>query len=259
MRNDLMRATIALGILLGTIGAGLSRSGPAAPAGDSLVSEGSPAVSDTAGAGLMEWEWDSWTVPWVQVYGGSRALAPSSHATLMVLGCRASALERDRRVRHLSAEECEHRMAAIRADQDTALVFRVDLRVLDLPGAKDLIALSQNLAITLEDDRGRRWPAKEIRRGPVLGVLSGQKVRRFYLYHPPWLRGSEHVTTDRFTLTGGRSLTLAEHWLRFARRDPLTGELVLDSSTRWLRLRLVQGRNAWVSTWSFRPEEGPVR
>ena len=90
-------------------------------------------VSDTSGVALMEWAYDSWTVPWVQVRGVAPALAPASHATLMSLACETANLERDRIARHLSVEECDHRMAAILADRDSALIFRLDLRIIRLP------------------------------------------------------------------------------------------------------------------------------
>ncbi len=60
-------------------------------------------------------------------------MVPSAHATLIVLGCAMAELERDRLARHLDPQECEHRMAAIRADQDTALIFSVDLEVVESP------------------------------------------------------------------------------------------------------------------------------
>jgi methionyl-tRNA formyltransferase len=56
----------------------------------SPISAAETAAPDSAGMAQMEWAYDSWTVPWVQVKGAAPALAPASHATLMVLalpGC----------------------------------------------------------------------------------------------------------------------------------------------------------------------------
>ena len=62
--------------------------------------------ADTSGVAQMQWAYDSWTVPWVQVRGIAPAVAPASHVTLMTLACETANLERDRLARHLSAEEC---------------------------------------------------------------------------------------------------------------------------------------------------------
>jgi hypothetical protein len=86
-------------------------------------------LPDTSGTAVMQWSYDRWSVPWVQILGSAHALAPTSSATLMALECESADLERDRLARHLSAAECEHRMAAIRAGQDTSMSFRLDLRV----------------------------------------------------------------------------------------------------------------------------------
>ncbi len=169
-RATAARALLALAAAVLVPGVGTPNAAPGLP----------EAAADTSGLMLLQWAYDAWTVPWVHVRGPAPMLAPASHATLMVLACETANLERDRLARHLSAEECEHRMAAIRADQDTALIFRLDLR----------------------------------------------------------------------------SLTVAEHRLRFARRDARTGELVVSSATRWLRLRLASGGHEWVATWAFRTDEG---
>lgn len=215
-----------------------------------------PSPEDTLGTALTQWTYDSWTVPWVRVRGASALLAPASNVTFMVLACETTNLERDRLVRHLSAQECEHRMAAIRADQDTALIFRLDLRVFDFPGAMGLIALDPTVNFTLEDDRGRRARVLGTERGPVLGYATAQKLKRVYGYHPPWVRGSEQANPSQYDVSWGRSLTLAEHRVRFARYDERTGQPLLDAATRWLRLRLSYGRYEWVATWPFRPQGG---
>ncbi|MEK7331316.1 MAG: hypothetical protein AAB113_11000, partial [Candidatus Eisenbacteria bacterium] len=165
-------------------------------------------------------------------------LAPASNVTFMVLACETTSLERDRLARHLSAEQCEHRMAAIRADQDTALIFRLDLRVFDFPGAGGLVALDPTMTFTLEDDRGRQARVLGRERGPVLGYATAQRLKRTYGYHPPWVRGSEHVNPSQYDVSWGRSLTLAEHRVRFGRHDVRTGLPLVDGETRWLRLRL---------------------
>jgi hypothetical protein len=139
-----------------------------------------PSPEDTLGTGLTQWTYDSWTVPWVRVRGASALLAPSSNVTFMVLACETTNLERDRLARHLSAEQCEHRMAEIRADQDTALIFRLDLRVFDFPGAGGIVALDPTVTFTLEDDRGRRARVLGRERGPVLGYATAQKLKRVY-------------------------------------------------------------------------------
>lgn len=218
--------------------------------------------ADTVGTALVEWAYDSWTVPWVQVAGGSSMLAPASHVTLMVLACANADLERDRLARHLSREDCEHRMAAIRADQDSSLLFRLDLRVFGFPGSAGFVRLDSRTTLTLEDDRGRRWAPIDVRRGPAVLAASGLKLKRIY-YHPPWLRGTQHQSpypSDNpypFDVGPGRDLTIAEHLVRFARRDPRTREPVVDRRTRWLRLRLGAPGQEWVSTWTFRqPEDG---
>jgi hypothetical protein len=212
---------------------------------------GSEASPDTTGMALVEWVYDSWTVPWVQVAGASPMLAPASHATLMVLACASANLERDRLARHLSREECEHRMGAIRADQDTALIFRLDLRTFSFPGSAGLARLDTRTTLTLEDDRGRQWSPIDVRRGPAVPAATGGKLRRIY-YHPPWLRGAQHLNPYQYDVGPGRDLTIAEHLVRFARHDSRSGEPVVSSRTRWLRLRLSAPGYAWVSTWTFR-------
>jgi len=216
----------------------------------------SPALEDTTGSALLQWTYDSWTVPWVQVRGATPMLAPAAHATLMVLACESANLERDRLARHLSAAECEHRMAAIRADQDTALIFRLDMRVFDYQDANALARLDPRVTLTLEDDRGRSWRPIEIRRGPAVQIATGQKIVRAY-YYPPWLRGSRDVYPRPWEVSQGRALIVAEHRARFARRDNRTGQPALSRDTRWLRIRLSMGRNEWVATWPFREDERP--
>jgi hypothetical protein len=234
---------VLLGILMFlSSGPGPARAG--APGGEALP--------DTSGMALVEWAYDSWTAPWVQVTGGSPMLAPASHATLMVLACASADLERDRLARHLSREECEHRMADIRADQDSALIFRLDLRTFSFPGSAGLARLDARTTLMLEDDRGGRWSPLEIRRGPAVLAARGGKLRRLYEYHPPWVRGGEHRGPYAYDAAPGRDLTIAEHFVRFARRDVRSRELVLSSRTRWLRLRLRAPGYEWVSTWTFR-------
>lgn len=214
-----------------------------------------PSPDDTLGIALTQWIYDSWTVPWVRMRGASALLAPASNVTFMVLACETTKLDRDRLAQHLSAAQCEHKMAAIRADQDTALIFRVDLRVFDFPGAMGLIALDPTVNFTLEDDRGRRARVLGTERGPVLGYATAQKLKRIYGYHPPWVRGFELVY-PQYDVSGGRSLTMAEHRVRFGRYDVHTGSPLVDGETRWLRLRLSYGRYEWVATWPFRPQGG---
>lgn len=220
---------------------------------------GAPSVpptppEDTLGTTLMQWTYDKWTVPWVTLRGPAAVLAPASHVTFMVLACESTALERDRLARHLSAEECEHRMAAIRADQDTALMFRLDLRVFDFPGSTALVRLDPAVTFILEDDRGRRAPLLATERGPILGFAAAEKVKRVYGYHPPWVRGIQHLDAQQYDVGWGRSLTVVEHRLRFGRRDTRTGDPLLDAGTRWLRLRVSFGRYEWVAMWPFRDE-----
>lgn len=215
---------------------------------------GSEAPPDTSGRALVEWAYDSWTAPWVQVAGTAAMLAPASHATLMVLACASADLERDRLARHLSSDECEHRMAGIRADLDSALLFRLDLRLFSIAGSAGLARLDPQTTLSLEDDRGRRWSPIELRRGPAVLVASAMKLKRIY-YHPPWLRGPQYLNPSAYDVGPGRDLTIAEHLVRFARRDPRSGEPVVSSRTRWLRLRLSAPGHEWVSTWTFRQPE----
>ena len=216
----------------------------------------SAAPEDTAGMSLLQWSYDSWTVPWVQVRGTSSMLAAASHATLMALTCETANLERDRLARHLSAEECEHRMAGIRADQDSALIFRLDLRVFDYRGADAFARLDPRVTLTLEDDQGRRWQPIEVRRGPAVLLATGQKLKRVY-YYPPWIRGTQRLYPTQYEVADGRNLTASEHRVRFARRDPRAGDLVIAGETRWIRLRLGFAGNEWIASWAFRPEERP--
>jgi hypothetical protein len=227
----------------------LLTSGPR-PARAGAADGGAP--PDTGGMALVEWAYDSWTSPWVRVVGSAPMLAPASHATLMVLACASANLERDRLARHLSAEECEHRMAAIRADQDSALIFRLDLRTFSFPGSAGLARLDARTTLTLEDDRGGRWSPIEVRRGPAVLAATGGKLKRIYYYHPPWVRGGEHLAPYQYDVGAGRDLTIAEHLVRFARRDARSGEPIVSSRTRWLRLRLRAPGQEWVSTWTFR-------
>lgn len=212
------------------------------------------AVADTAGMAQLAWVYDSWTVPWVEVRGASAMLAPGSNATLLVLACETADLERDRLVRHLSPEECDHRMAAIRADQDSALILRLDLRALNLSGGESLVRLAPRVLVTLEDDQGHRWKPLEVKRGPAGPTAAGLKLKRIY-YNPPWLRDWQRSPSGRFEVADGRDLTVAEHRVRFMRRDPDTGELIVSSRTRWLRLRISYGSSEWVATWTFRTGE----
>ena len=178
-----------------------------------------PVPPDTSGMALLEWAYDSWTAPWVQLTGSSAMLAPASHATLMVLACANANLERDRLARHLSREECEHRMGAIRADQDTALLFRLDLRTFSFAGSAGLAQLDSRTTITLEDDRGRLWAPIDVRRGLAVRAATAGTIRRIY-YHPPWLRDAQHLSSSPYDVGPVRELTIAQHVIRFARRDP---------------------------------------
>lgn len=224
--------------------AGIALLGIAAPHLVRAGAGGSAAPPDTSGMAQMEWAYDTWTVPWVQVKGVSPVLAPSSHATLMVLDCASADLEQDRRARHLSRDECEHRMAAIRADLDTALIFRLDLRAFSVGPSAAVVRLSPQTTVTLEDDRGRSWSPIDVRPGPTATVATGLTLNRFY--QPPWLRGGGHQ------VGAGRELTIAEHVVRFARRDSRFGEPLVSSGTRWLRLRMTTQGHEWIATWTFR-------
>ena len=90
-------------------------------------------------------------------------------------------------------------------------------------------------------------------RGPVIQVATGQKLRRIY-YYPTWVRGSDRLYQNQYDVSAGRNLTVVEHRLRFARRDPRSQELVVTPETRWVRLRISYSGNEWVSTWTFRPD-----
>ena len=59
---------------------------------------------------------------------------------------------------------------------------------------------------------------------------------------------------NQYDVTDGRNLTVVEHRLRFARRDPRTQELVVTTETRWVRLRISNSGNECVATWAFRPD-----
>lgn len=211
-------------------------------------------MPDSAGMGAMEWAYDVWTVPWVQVRGMASALAPTSHATLMVLACQTANLERDRLARHLSREECEHRLAAIRADQDSSLIFRMDLRVFDFPGSSGIARLDQTTTVILEDDQGRTWMPTAIVRGPARTVRSAPRLPTIY-YEPPWSRAARHSSRYQYGTGPTPELTVVEHRVRFARRDRRWGDLVLSSRTRWLRLRYRAPRHEWIATWTFRDQE----
>lgn len=214
------------------------------------------AAPDTSGTGVMQWSYDRWSVPWVQVLGGAHVLIPASSATLMVLECESADLERDRLARHLSATECEHRMATIRAGQDTSLLFRLDLRVIDFPGASALARLSPGVSIWLEDDRGRQWYPIQTLRGPVVDVVRGERLKRVYDYYaPPWVRDTRPGHRYRYEPYGGRPITIAEHRARFAKRDRRSAiDSVITRSTRWLKLHLKYGAYEWVAIWAFRPD-----
>ncbi len=205
-------------------------------------------AEDTTGAALIEWSYDTWTVPWVQAGGGSKRLDPASHATLMSIACENSLLERDRKVRHMSPEDCEHHMAKVRADHDTALVFRVALRVLGRAGASKPVWLGSRTTAVLEAADGWRWSPVDLKRGLRLGMATRGESRSISLYRPHWMRGG---------VGGGRGTDLdeVEYWVRFPRRDPAGGQRMLTRETRWLRLRLSDGDNQWVATWPFLPDE----
>lgn len=215
--------------------------------------ESQVAPADTTGDAVVQWAYDSWTVPWVQTRGDPGIMAPSAYATLIALECAAAELERDRLARHLDPKECEHRMAAIRADQDTALIFSVDLEVAKTPISMTLVRLEPEVTLRLEDEHGTSWAPISVERGPVLNSETGFRVQR--LYAPPWARGSNYNSGPRYGVLGGREVFHGKHRVRFARRDARTGKPVLDRGTRWLQLRLSYGGNEWVSMWAFRPEE----
>ncbi len=227
---------------IGPVSAGLPTAGAAAP-------DMGMAPSDTLGAGSVEWAYDRWSVPWVQVQGPYDALMPHSYATLQVLACASADLERERLVRHLTREECEHRMAAFRADQDTALIFLVHLRTFRVPGADALLHLDSTVRLSLEDDGGRRWAPQSVERGPVVPTEAGLSLRR--VYDPPWIR-PQGLGTRRNEVVQGKSVNVVEHRVRFSRRDPPKGDPVLRRDLRWLRLRISAGSEEWVATWSFR-------
>jgi hypothetical protein len=246
------RRWIVLAAMVAGIAANVEAQGPV-----SGTSADPFAPSDSSGSAVMQWSYDLWSAPWVQIAGGARVLAPASGATLMALECESADLERDRLARHLSAAECEHRMAAIRAGQDTSLLFRLDLRVIDFPGASGLARLGPGASIWLEDDRGRRWSPIETLRGPVVGLIRGERLRRLYDYYtPPWVRDTRSGDPPRYRYEpyGGRPITIAEHRARFARRARLSLDPVVTSATGWLRLHLKYGSNEWVATWTFRPD-----
>lgn len=224
---------------------------------DSAVPSAPP---DTLGVGVMQWSYDRWSVPWVQILGGGQALAPASSATLLVLECEGADLERDRLARHLSVAECEHRMGAIQAGQDTSLLFRLDLHIMDFPGSSGLTRLGPSVSIWLDDDRGRQWYPIEALRGPVVDVVRGERLRRVYDYYaPPWVRDARSAYPNRYGPNGGRSITIAAHRARFARQDRMSMDPVISPSTRWLRLHLKYGSFEWVATWAFRPDSEALR
>jgi hypothetical protein len=146
-------------------------------------------------------------------------------------------------------------MAAIRADQDSAIIFRLDLRAFSFPGSSGLVRLDHSTTVTLEDDRGRAWTPIEIIRGPAALVATGLKLRRIY-YIPPWTRRTQGGSPYQYDPGSGRDLTVAEHLVRFSRLDPRSSEPVISSRTRWLRLRLGAPGYGWVASWTFRtPDE----
>ena len=212
-------------------------------------------VADTSGTAFVQWSFDRWSAPWVQVSGAAHVLDPTSGATLMALECETAELERERLTRHLSAAECEHRMAAIRAGQDTSLYFQLDLHVIEFPGASGLARLGPTTSVWLEDDRGRQRYPVETLRGPVVDVIRGERLRRVYGYYsPPWIRDPSSRHPYRYEPSGGRPVTVAEHRARFARRDRWSPDPVVTRSTRWLTLHLKYGSYEWVATWTFRPD-----
>lgn len=243
-RPPAVLATLVIVAAISTVRQGPVRSAPA----------DSPVAAETSGTAIMQWACDRWSAPWVQLSGGAHVLTPSSSATLMVLDCEAADLERNRLARHLTAAECEHRMTAIRAGQDTSLLFGLDLRVTDFSGAAGIVRLAPSTSIWLEDDRGRQWSPIETLRGPVVDVVRGERLRRVYDYYaPPWVRETRSGHPYRYEPYGGRPITIAQHRARFARRDRSTA-LVVTPSTRWLRLHLKNGSYEWVATWTFRSE-----
>lgn len=199
----------------------------------------SPAAApDTTGAGPVEWAGDPWTWPWVQVAGSTLILSPRSYATLEALPSAATDLERDRATQDLVAE------------QDTALVVQLHVRVLDAPGAEGLAWLSPDVEVTLEDDLGRHWTPVQVNRGPV--VPAGLKPPRF-LDDLGWLRGPVDYIK-------GKELLVGEHRLRFLRRDKSMGGPTVHARTRLFSLKVSYAGNEWVSTWVFRlPSAGGSR
>ncbi len=254
LRETVRRVGLASALIAGLPPAAMARTVVTTAKLSPVTTSAAGQQADTAGTAFMQWTYDTWTVPWVQV-AGRKLLDPGSYATLVTLACETTTLERDRLARHLSPEECEHRMAAIRADQDTALIFRVHLRILDRSGASELVRLGPNVRAALEDDLGWKWSPPDIRRGAVLGMATSQKVTRVFMYHPQWMRGSEFIHPDQYRTGDRRELTAVEYWIRFPRRDPESGDRILTRHTRWLRLRLSDGKNEWVATWPFLAEE----
>jgi hypothetical protein len=235
----------------------------ALPVSNAAVPEPVPGSSaatsayDSSATAVMQWSYDRWSAPWVQVSGRTHVLGSSSSATLMALECESADLERERLARHLSAAECEHRMAAIRAGQDTSLSFQLDLRVIDFPEASGLARLATGTSIWLEDDLGRRWSPIEMLRGPALSMVRGARLRRVHdFYSPPWVRDtrSVHPYRDFHVPYGGRPTSIGVHRARFAKQDRQTMSPVITRSTRWLRLHLKNGAYEWVATWAFRPD-----
>ena len=213
-------------------------------------------AGDTTGSALIEWSYDTWTVPWVQVREGSQRLDPASHGTLMTVACENSILERDRKVRHMSPEYCEHRMAEIRTDHDTALVIRLELRVIGRKGASEPAHLGSRTTATLEADDGWRWAPVDLGHGLSLGTATSGETRRISIYRPQWMRGSE---VTRGAQGAAERCPATEYWIRFPRRDPKTGRQLLTPATRWLRLRLASSEDEWVATWPFIPDEVRAR
>ena len=222
---------------------------------ESVRGDSPTTASDTSGAGVMQWSYDRWSVPWVQVLGSAQVLSPTSSATFMALECESADLERDRLARHLSAAECEHRMATIRAGQDTSLLFKLDLRVLEFAGVAGLGRLGPGTSIWLTDDRGRVWQPIETLRGPVVDVIRGERLRRVSDYYaPPWVRDVRSGRSYRYEQYGGRPITIAEHRARFTKQDRRSLAPAITRDTQWIRLHLKYGSYEWVATWAFRPD-----
>jgi hypothetical protein len=164
------------------------------------------------------------------VAGSTLLLSPRSYATVEVLPSAAADLERELATRDFVA------------DQDTALVVQLHVRVLDAPGAEDLAWLSPDVEVTLQDDLGRSWIPVQVNRGPV--VPASLKPPRF-LDDLRWMRGPVDFIK-------GKEFMVGEHRVRFLRRDKSMGGPSIHARTRWFLLRLSYAGNEWVSNCVFR-------